>query len=48
MAKNITPQEKNFMTIVYCSLKHRWELDSVVDYIHLTVLFRYTRLQLIL
>ncbi len=29
MAKNITPQEKNFMTIE--SLKHRWELDSVVD-----------------
>ena len=28
MAKNITPQEKNFMTIE--SLKHRWELDRLL------------------
>ena len=26
MAKNITPQEKNFMTIE--SLKHRWKKDK--------------------
>ena len=29
MAKNITPQERNFMTIE--ALKHRWKLDSVID-----------------
>ena len=29
MAKNITPQERNFMTIE--ALKHRWKQDSFID-----------------